>query len=272
MADVRYILLDQGAFRSSELSDRIASDASAHFVVPDIAFSEMVIKRDPIQTIMRSLRALKPAADRAYVSISCGEIKALRQSRPKLALSDLLTPQGTEILRVLLEGEASADYAAVVARILETAPSHKAIYDGRQDKAAMLDHVAIFSRKFGAHALRFLRAGKFDEREKLGIILMIMTTIQSHFETEVDMRYLLVRLARIMMWAEKLGLENISDEKVLNDAIDMDFVVAGSYFDEVMTRDKTVAALDRILRKAMDKDYSTGAVAAAFAIGFKVAV
>lgn len=273
MMDDRYILLDQGAFRSAELRQRIAEDPNAYFVVPDVAFSEMAIKTDPILTITRSLESLKSAADRTFMSLSCGEIKGLQRTRAQLLLKDLLNGPGTKILRVLLEGDASPDYGAVIQRILETAPDHRKIYDGRQDKAVMVDHVAIFSRNLGTGGLRALRAGKIEEIEKLGIIIMIMTQMEKvggRFETDVDMRLLLVRLARIMMWAEKQGLGNISPNKIMNDFIDMDFVVAGSFFDEIMTHDKTVKVLDGIMRSALDFEHAKRAVAAAMAIGFKV--
>jgi len=242
-------------------------------VIPDVAFSELSIKADPIQSLTRSLGALKAVADRTYVSLSCGEIKELQRKGAPLSLQDVLSGPGTKIVRVLIEGASSPDYSLVVDRILETSPNHKELYDGRQDKAVMMDHVAIFSRDLGEAGLRALRAGKISEVEKLGMILLMMTEMAKtpgSFQTDIDMRHLLVRLSRIMMWAERQGLQNINPDKVMNDFIDMDFVVTGSFFDETMTHDKTLASLDRVMRAAMDSEQSQRAVSAALAIGFKV--
>ena len=255
MPEQRYILLDQGAFRGETLRELIAHDANVCFVIPDVAFSEMAIKADPINSISRSLVALRPAIDRTFVSLSCGEIKALQQRGSAVALHEILSGPGTKIARVLIEGETCPDYDRVVDRILETAPNHKKLFDGRQDKAVMMDHVAIFTRNLGANGAKALRAGRISEIEKLGMILLVMTkmaTSTGPFESDIDMRHLVVRLARILMWVERQGLDNMKPDKIMNDFIDMDFVVAGSFFDETMTHDKTLAALDRVLRDAMD--------------------
>ena len=66
MAEQRYILLDQGAFRGARLRERIANNANACFVIPDVAFSEMAIKADPIQSTTQSLKALRPVVDRTF--------------------------------------------------------------------------------------------------------------------------------------------------------------------------------------------------------------
>ncbi|MGO7135787.1 hypothetical protein AB9E06_33675 [Rhizobium leguminosarum] len=225
------------------------------------------------KSISRSLDALRPAIDRTFVSLSCKEIKALQQRGSAIALHEILSGPGTKIARVLIEGETSPDYARVVERILEIAPKHKTLFDGHQDKAVMVDHVGIFTRNLGVNGSKALRAGKISENEKLGMILLVMTkmvTATGPFETDIDMRHLLVRLARILMWAEKQGIDSINPDKIMNDFIDMDFVVAGSFFDETMTHDKTLAALDRVIRDAMDIELAEHAVRAAQAIGFKV--
>lgn len=274
MPEARYILLDQGAFRSSRLRTRIATDLDACFVIPDVAFSEMTIKADPILSITKSLEALRPAIKRTFVSLSCREIKELQRKGSPLKLNDVLSGPGTKVARVLLDDASSSEYRTVVESILTSSAEHRALYDGRQDKAAMIDHVEIFGRSIGTAGSKALRAGKITELEKLGMILLILKQIETAtgpFETNIDMRHLLVRLTRIVMWVEKQGLKTRTPEKMMNDFIDMEFVVAGSFFDETMTEDKTVAALDRVVRAAMNLEHGKRAVDAAVAIGFKVA-
>lgn len=273
MIKTRFVLLDQGALRSVELENRIQSDDGAHFVVPDVAFSEMAIKRDPILSVKLSLELLKPVASRVHVSLSCGEIRELQREQPELLLPDILTEPGTQMLKTLLGDPAAPEYAVIIRKLQETAPEHRAIYDARQDKAVMIDHVAIFARNLKSAGLSALRAGKIDERQKLGMVLMIMEKMVDKtgaFPTDIDKRMLFVRLSRILLWAERQGLEGIKPEKVMNDFIDIDFVVAASYFDEIMTRDKTVEYLDRMMRNAMIQPYAESAIEAATAIGFKV--
>jgi hypothetical protein len=48
---IRYVVLDQCAMRHEMLQTRIANDPKAVFVVPDVAFSEMAIKRDVLYTL-----------------------------------------------------------------------------------------------------------------------------------------------------------------------------------------------------------------------------
>lgn len=273
MPEKYFILLDQGALRSPKLRQRIASDLEALFVVPDVAFSEMSIKRDPIQSMIRSLSFLRSVSERTFVSLSCGEIKELQRTGKTPSREDLLSGPGTRVAHALMQGESSADYELVVQRIRETAPQHREIYDARKDKAMMLDFVAIFSRNLGPSGLKALRANRITDVQKLGMIILIknmMISVSGAFETETDIRMLIVRLARIMIWAERLGLQQVSDGKVMNDFIDMDFVVGGSYFNETMTCDKMVATLDRTLRTALDPEHCNHAAAAASAIGFRV--
>ncbi|RUV21764.1 hypothetical protein [Mesorhizobium sp. M7A.F.Ca.MR.245.00.0.0] len=273
MTKQHFILLDQGALRSPKLRERIESAQTCIFVVPDVAFSEMSIKKDPIQSMVRSLALLAPVRDRTFASLSCGEIKQLQRTNSVLTIKDILSGQGTKIMHVLMQGESHPDFSMVVQRILETAPDHRKIYDARQDKATMMNCVAIFSRDLGSSGLKALRSGKITNIEKLGIILLIMSGMKAlteSFETDTDVRMLLVRLARIMIWAEKQGLGQIASDKIMNDYIDMDFVVAGSYFDETLTCDKMVTLLDQMLRAALEPEHSNEAAKAAVAIGFKV--
>lgn len=255
---IRYVVLDQGAMRHERLQARIANDPTAVFVVPDVAFSEMAIKRNALYTIRRSLSCLRAAVDRTHVSVSLKEIVEYEKENGgnAIRLDQLLSGLGTRIGRGLIIGETSPDYEAIVQRLTETEQHHKALFDPRRDRDEMQRHVAMFKKSFGAARLKFLRTpGAYTEDIKLGMIFMIMKSMTRDpgaFPGDLKKRTLLVRLLAIMYWAEKDGLDYIKPEKILNDYIDMEFVTIASYLDEIMSLDDKVNMLDRQVRRILD--------------------
>lgn len=272
---MKYIVLDQGAMRHEMLQARMADDPEAVFVVPDVAFSEMAIKRDVLYTLRRSLSCLRAAVDRTYVSVSIKEIVEYEKQNggTVIRLEQLLSGPGTRIGRGLIIGESSPDYATIVERLTETEQDHKALFNPLKDRAEMQRHVAMFKKSFGAARLKFLRTpGAYTEDIKLGMIVLIMQSMTRDtvaFSGDVKKRMLLVRLLLLIYWAEKDGLDNIKPEKILNDYIDMEFVVIASYLDEIMSADEKVKMLDRQVRRIMNVEYATAMMQAARETGFR---
>lgn len=255
-----YVVLDQGALRHEMLQTRIASDPEAVFVVPDVAFSEMAIKRDALYTLRRSLSCLQAAVDRTYVSVSIKEIVEYEKDNGGnvIGLDQLLSGPGTRIGRALIIGESSPDYETIVQRFAEIEQDHKALFDPQRDLDEMQRHVGMFKKSFGAARLKLLRTpGAYTEDIKLGMIVLIMQSMTRHqhsFPGDVKKRTLLLRLLILIYWAEKDGLDYIKPEKILNDYIDMEFVIIASYLDEIMSLDDKVNMLDRQVRRIMDME------------------
>jgi hypothetical protein len=173
-----------------------------------------------------------------------------------IRLDQLLTGPGTRIGRGLIIGESSPDYEAIVQRLTEIELDHKALFDPRKDLDEMRRHVAMFKKSFGAARLKLLRTpGAYTEDIKLGMIVLIMQSMTRDpeaFPGDVKKRTLLLRLLILIYWAEKDGLDDIKPEKILNDYIDMEFVIIASYLDEIMSVDEKVKMLDCQVRRIMD--------------------
>ncbi|MQV12179.1 hypothetical protein GHL01_00270 [Sinorhizobium meliloti] len=257
------------------LQARIANDHNAVFVIPDVAFSEMAIKRDVLYTLRRSLSCLHAGVDRTYVSVSVKEIVEYEKENggTVIRLEQLLSGPGTRIGRGLIIGESSPDYEAIIQRLNETEQDHKALFNPQKDRDEMQRHVAMFKKSFGAKRLKLLRTpGAYTEDIKLGMIVLIMQSMTrepSAFPGDVKKRLLLVRLLALMYWAEKDGLDNIKPEKILNDYIDMEFVVIASYLDEIMSVDEKVKMLDRQVRRIMDVEDAERMMKVARETGFR---
>ena len=273
---MKYVVLDQGAMRQEILQERIANDPGAIFIIPDIAFSEMGIKKDVRYTLRRSLTPLRSAIDRIYVAVSVKEIAEFekRNGGNIIRLDQLLSGSATRVGRALIEGETSPDYAEVIKRIDDTEQNHKALFDPPGDRDEMRRQVLAFKKNFGAARVRLLRTpGAYGEDIRLGMIAMIMqamTRAPGPFNGDVAKRMLLVRLLALMYWSEKDGLDNIKAEKIMNDFIDMEFVVIASYFDEIMTVDEKVRTLDRHVRRVMNIADAEAMIMAAEATGFRI--
>lgn len=191
-----------------------------------------------------------------------------------LAFNQLISDTATRLVRVLVAGADAPDYRAVADRIRDTAAAHKALFDPEDDKRKMMNYVRLFKAGMSVDRLRGLRAGRYTEDEKLGMVLWMvsaMNQVGPAFDTEVGRRLLFVTLLRIVMWGETEGLENTDPAKVMNDSIDMEFVVMASYFDEIMSRDNRVQRLDRQLRNVMNVMLSERMMKAAYETGFRVA-
>ncbi|TAZ73819.1 hypothetical protein ELH70_14715 [Rhizobium ruizarguesonis] len=270
-----YVLLDQGAMRHEMLQARISGNASTIFVIPDVAFSEMAIKKHVRYTLRRSLSPLLAAIDRTYVSVSVKEIVEFeKQSGGNvIRLHQLLSGRATRIGRALIQGDSSPDYPKIIARLDETELAHKSLFDPMKDLDAMRRHVLAFKKSFGTARLKLLRTpGAYSEEVKLGMITMIMQAMTRQpgmFDGDVTKRMLLVRLLLLMYWAEKDGLDNIKPEKIMNDFIDMEFVVIASYLDEILSADEKVKMLDRQVRRVMDIADAEKMITAARDTGFR---
>jgi hypothetical protein len=120
----------------------------------------------------------------------------------------------------------------------------------------MQRHIAMFKKSVGPARLKLLRTrGAYTVDIKLGMIALTMQSLTRDpdaFPGDVKKRTLLLRLLLLMHWAEKDGLDKIRPEKILNDYIDMEFVIIASYLDEIMSGDEKVKMLDCQVRRIMD--------------------
>ena len=71
------------------------------------------------------------------------------------------------------------------------------------------------------------------------------------------LRHHILRVRQAVRWVVDHGFESADPDRLLNDRLDHEYVVLGTYFDGVLTRDKGARMADRDLRILLDDVAST---------------
>jgi hypothetical protein len=275
-----FYLLDQNVMRHETLA-ALVQDAAASFVIPDTSLVEMV-KSDKWEATMRgSFAILLPAVSRCFVTLSVPE--ALRFELGTGAPVDrdrLLFDEGTNELRNLIQalptsGAALDDARHRINGLRE--PLLNAEVDAAGDKARLEQLVAMVAKNGGPKLVADLRSGRISREAQLGLLLEatphILAAGQSCDAAETNLmvqsgslllRFYYLRVRSALRWTACGGLATAKPQTVLNERLDQEYILIGSYFDRTLTRDRDAEDTDHDLRGLLDSGQA-GVFAKAYA-------
>lgn len=256
----RYLVADQNYLRAPELEALLTTDPSVRVIFPDLGFLEMAKGEQQELTVRHSLRILAKFPSRVKLARSVGQ--ALRHELDtKRAVAGLIAPRAsTKIVREVLACLATDPDTTAVKRLLDQPAEYitwlKHIFlDHVDNKDRALLLVEATRHDTGADFVKQVRSGQasFEERVNFvaervpSMLLSVLVEDRFGFSAEkakvfVRRKPLLLRYFYLNVWAaldwEEMGrLEGLSPEKVSNDYLDREYIIAATYFDGLLTKD-----------------------------------
>lgn len=273
---VRTVCIDQGGFRSAELQVLVATP-DVRFVVTDAALMEMC-KR--IETWERSVEMkfeyLANVPDRVVFVPGNGEnMTGERAARRPHTLGSLIDHETTIWLRALLseiaagrKGPAFQKMTDHIHEANQLAQEHH--FDHEDNRRRMLGLIETFLGKQGytEEFRQRLRAKLVGESEYVASVsnaaAMVLHGVSTPWPPELmhklldarsySMRWLWLRVEAVTHWLAEGGSDHAKATSLTNDEIDSQYVIVGSYCDELLTKDNRARQKDARLRAAVTQE------------------
>ena len=258
MTQPKTYVVDQGWMRSPDLSSIIASEPQSRFVIPDVAMVEMSKSGNWEGTMRPSLKNLYPAVSRTFMSLSVGEGLQIELKQRRSIERDLLPRDFTDFLRGLISELAEnregptfkrmrADFNAVLADLLK----NDLLESDAKPRLTGLVQPWISGLK--PETLSILRRQPEDRRfrqclaqSNAAIFSQKIAKENGMSDEEADaylssqpllLRYVYAFTRHALRWAIHSGWSNVEAGKAMNHFLDQDYVLIGSFFDELLTKD-----------------------------------
>ena len=262
-------VLDQNYLRSDELRNLIAAEPHSQFVVPDIALLEMCKGDKWKETISRSFESLSACPGRVYHSLSIGEGLNYELKHGVSIDGKLLPRDFRGFTRAILDNVATGGAGNAIdmirAKILEAQQDiQQSELNHLNNQQNLLQRVAIIESALSGEPLRTLRNGQASHEDRLSLIGSVSrdlcsTFLQNHgFSTNrihmffkqkpLVLRFFYVRVRHCVDWAARGGILSMPPERVTNDILDQDYVLVGSFFDRLLSKETRVQEADADLR------------------------
>lgn len=262
-------VLDQNYLRSDELRSLIAAEPYSKFVVPDIALLEMCKGDMWKETISRSFETLSACPGRVYHSLSVGE-GLNYELKHGIPIEGKLLPRDArvfarEILRNVASGGNGDAIDIIRAKILDAQRDiQQSELNHLNNQQSLLQRVEIIESALSGEPLRVLRSGQATHEDRLSLIRSVtldlcFSFLQNHgFSTNkirvflkqkpLVLRFFYVSVRHCVDWAARGGVRSMPPERVTNDILDQDYVLIGSFFGRLLSKETRVQEADADLR------------------------
>jgi len=258
-------VVDQNMMRSDDLRAQIHADTDCRFVIPDAAFEEMIKHEKWEETMRRSFHVFEPVIERVFFSASIGELLRYETEhrRPvglKQILPDELTERAREFVKAVLVGGKPLDEI----RQRMTERRHMVLSErqsGDVRKSAVLTHVKTLEGINGPDLTKDIRGGRMSIDAKLGLLKLRAEEIVREFcgfefSFPVAFQLITTRFVCATLWYRedwlfRGGLNDAKPKMLANDEMDMEYVLAGSFFDKLVSKDCRAMRCDAALRRVI---------------------
>lgn len=254
-------VVDQNFLRRPALPALIAAQPRAKFVIPDTGLVEMVKHENWEETFRNSFQFLAPVVSRCYMSMSVQEARETEIARSQSIAGSLLPEEFTQMLRGAIVDSQVGDgrmlsmlrsrTASVRAELLanELSPTdNRTEFQSTVD--AMLKVLSAVELKAarqngdaGRDARRVLAHSIGDalyvaHMKKVGVSDQVQRRLWK--AKGMNRRWCYMRAHHALQWIGGGGLDSLPDYKLMNDTLDQDYVLIGSFFDEVLSHETRV--------------------------------
>jgi hypothetical protein len=254
---VEYVV-DQNVMRRTDLRSQVAGDRNYHFIFPDTAIAEMTQSTKWQDTIRSSFDQISNDLRRIRSSISASE--ALRyelttgKAITKHALvNGKLSANFRKLLKVLRQNDSEKNN-----QIEEDVEEFRTRYHAEEEtpERARLEVLGLIEKLQHGPANGYgkdMRAGRMSREAKLGWlhdrVPEVLANLFPNKNWEIDKiashhpfiyRWTLLRLLNALRWVEKGGgWDAVNPGKLLNGLRDLDYVLTATFFDRLITNDKS---------------------------------
>lgn len=265
-------VLDQNYFRFAELPELIQREPKSKFVIPDVALLEMCKSEQWESTMANSLRALSPVRGRVFHSMSVGEGLNQELDSGKSIEKNLLPREFRDFLRetiLNLQGHGGGRALELLRSRMVSAQSEigDAELNHERNQEGLRRRIRIVEEALAGEPLRDLRAGRIGRKDKLAYIKKIafdlcLTFLINHGYTKnkasaflrsrpLILRFFYLSIRHAVEWAASGGIDSLPAHRATNDLLDQDYVLIGSFFDGLLTRETRVREADADIRELL---------------------
>lgn len=275
----RHLVLDQNYLRFEGLINLIAAEPDAIFILPDVALMEMC-KGGSWRHVMRSsLAEISKIPNKVKLSLCVGE--ALRKELAAFnSIEGLLLPGEFDsfkdsLLKDVAEGKSSPMGLDFIAASIESAQKDfrngELNHEKNHEKYLQLN--ALIKKSLSAKLIKALRNRMISEDARLTIICEIAQKLFHDFllteglskerafafisQKPILYRFYILRVQQDIEWIREGGLESQPAARITNNLMDLDYVLIGSFFDAILSRDGRVVDADRDLRGCLSRAISS---------------
>ncbi len=267
MMNSKAYVIDQNALREEGLilPDVIVAEPDAIFVVPDVAFVEIIKGSDWELTFRLSFKLLSAQVDRTFFSISVYEaLNTELATKKPVEKADLLPKEYQILFRCVLREIASGVDGACMAELRAKAPQIRTELlatelapgvgkdmmsslasnwmNGKESEALVL-RLRKMPRGVDQDAFRLAITKEIGDE----LFLHTMTTDQGMDIAAAQallaarpmiLRYFYGQILDSLDWAKEGGVGNATERLVYSRHFDMQHALIASYFDGLLTNDK----------------------------------
>lgn len=254
-------VLDQNVMQRPALAEFIRQNPQASLVLPDTALVEMSKSEQWEHTFRRNLAPLLPHASRCFMSLSVQEARELELLHGQSSHQLLLPDDFTQLLRDAIEGSQASDGNATLARIRASMPSLRAeLGEHDLNAAAAKDELAARVREIRrALSPQELRSCRDPQAGRLAKVIVARNIGDGLYQAYMEsagasleaaerlkaqqgmcLRWCYMLAHHALSWAVDGGIEPAGEKTVMNDTLDQDNVIIGSFFSGVISLETAV--------------------------------
>lgn len=270
----RYIVLDQNTLRKPYLEKLIVDDPSIRIILPDMAFLEMTKTPQWELTLRNSLACLAMYPQRVHVCLSVNEALKRELANLKPINGHMMHHEATSFLRNLLEGFRTNTPSLSLERIREN-PNRQIDELKRQhlnhseNKERMAGIIYATAAMLPEETKKRLRSDKVERNEWLQLVQVIGMSllpdilaengIERHKSAQfirqcpMTLRYMFLKVWRCLRWLRDRGFDSQPPKAVTNDEFDDQYILAATFFQDLLSEDKIVNEAYGYLRDLITK-------------------
>ncbi|MBQ1782378.1 MAG: hypothetical protein II007_01850 [Gammaproteobacteria bacterium] len=266
-------VVDQNYFRKDDLKN-LVNNSSNRFIVTDSALLEMSKSEQWESTIRASLKTISEIPDQVDFIISIDEAMAFENSNNRaITKNDLVREDYNAFFKGLL-GEIKRQEFGTSFTLLKSKLSanvdvfRSGILNHQQCKltfGGLIERIKDDINPDFKNAL--VKKQITDDALNQEIRSLVPAAFTKYFsemgyagskandfvnENPINARYLYVCLLRAFKWISNGGFEGYKPEKVTNELLDNSYVILGSYFDGILSYEKSVQNLHFNLKKVLE--------------------
>ena len=271
----RFLVVDQNILRKPFLETLLFDDADLRVVLPDMAFLEMTKTAEWESTLRNSLSILAKYPRRVHVCLSVNEALSNELHTLRPVNGSMMFPNATVFVRNLLHGIQTGQSSNAMERIRpnpgghlnELIQQHLNHAENKEGLSALIESTATM---LPDEAKKRLRSRRMQDDERLDILHQIGTSLLPGVladrgidrgrsigfmqQRPMVLRYLFLKAWRCLRWLGDGGFANRTPEAVTNDELDDQYILAASFFDGLISEERTVNEAYRDLRLLLAKE------------------
>lgn len=256
-----FYVVDQNAMRRMKLTDFMANHPNAMFIIPDTGLLEMVKSENWEETFRRSFEEFVPVVTRCFMSISVQEARDIEFKRRVSAEGRLLPVDFTKLLRGAIVESQSGNGSTIsrlrdeMAKTQQDLQSHE--LNAQANRMELQRLVSDLRSMLSKDEIKACRqegmAGRLTRNSiawSVGDAAYVAYMRKMETPTSVSRRlwktksmtrrWCYLQIHHALQWLGDGGLDTATDKVIVNDILDQDYVLMGSFFDGVLSNETDV--------------------------------